>query len=258
MMKLYVFHGGGDYADKCLNDPFDPDVGQKVYLPWLSFLIMHPKGNVLFDSGIDPAMFVGDLRAQFGDWADALDYRFSEGDDIVSRLAALGLTPKDIDIVVMSHLHFDHAMGLPLFLHARIIVQRAEMAFARHPPVYQAGTYFPRYFAGDHKWELLDGPHDIFGDGRLELFPTPGHTPGSQSLMFRGDESRVMLIGDATYSLKKMRERKLPGFLWNPDHVVASWEFIEWMEKKENAILLSTHDEDFQTRLRLAPDAFYS
>lgn len=257
-MRLYAFHSGGDYSDKCINDPLDLNVGEKIYIPWFCYLITHPKGNVLFDSGVDPAMVSGNLREQFGDWADALDFQFNPGDDVVSKLASVGLKPADIDIVVMSHLHFDHAVGLPLFAHARILVQRAELAFAHYPPVYQAGTYFAKYFTGNYKWELLDGPHDIFGDGRLEIFPTPGHTPGSQSLLFRGDESRVMLLGDAAYSLPKMRVRRLPGFLWSPDQMVASWQFIEWMEKKENADLLIMHDADFKTRVRLGPDAFYS
>ena len=99
---------------------------------------------------------------------------------------------------------------------------------------------------------------DIFSDGRLQILPPPGHTPGSQMLLFRGDESRVMLGADATYLLPKMRERKLPAFYWNPDHMVASWEFIEWLEKKEDATLLYAHDPDYKSRVRLAPDAFYS
>ena len=102
-MKLYAFHSGGDVIDNCMADPFDLNVGQKLYVPWFFYLITHPEGNVLFESGTHPSMIGEDPRVRFGDWADALELRVDKGDDVVSKLASVGLTPKDIDIVVMSH-----------------------------------------------------------------------------------------------------------------------------------------------------------
>jgi N-acyl homoserine lactone hydrolase len=171
-------------------------------VPWFFYVILHPQGNVLFESGADPEL-ANDPRSRLGSWADTLDLRIEPGTDVVGQLASIDLSPADIDVVILSHLHFDHVSALRLFRHARILVQRSELGFARHPAVYQEGTYNQPDFAGEFKWELLDGPRDVFSDKQLEIYPTPGHTPGHQSLLFRGQRDHVMLLGDATYSLAK-------------------------------------------------------
>jgi glyoxylase-like metal-dependent hydrolase (beta-lactamase superfamily II) len=256
MTRLYAFHCCGDFLDKAIADPFDPAVGTKVYVPWFFYVIVHPQGNVIFDSGLDPEL-ANDPRSHLGSWADILDLRIEPGTDVVSQLSSIGLSPRDIDLVIVSHLHFDHVSALPLFRHATIMVQRPELSFARHPAVYQAGTYNQSDFAGDFRWEVLDGPRDVFDDRQLEIYPTAGHTPGHQSLLFRGLRDHVMLLGDATYSLTKMRARLLPSMLWSPDAMVSSWQFIEWIEEREEATLLYTHDEGYKRRVRLAPSGWY-
>jgi glyoxylase-like metal-dependent hydrolase (beta-lactamase superfamily II) len=129
------------------------------------------------------------------------------GQDTLSKLASIGLRPEDISKVVLSHMHFDHVSALEYFRHAEVIVQRTEFAFASNPAVYQAGAYIATDFAGDYNWTLIDGFADIFGDGVAQLIPTPGHTPGHQSMLVKLDRSSVLLIADATYQLAKMRQR---------------------------------------------------
>ena len=91
----------------------------------------------------------------------------------------------------------------------------------------------------------------------LEIFPTPGHSPGHQSMLCRLESGPVLLMGDATYLLPKMRERLLPAICWSPDAMVASWELIEWLERREGAMLLCSHDQDFRERVKLAPAECY-
>ena len=84
---------------------------------------------------------------------------------------------------------------------------------------------------------------------------TPGHSRGHQSLLVKLDSGRtVFLLADATYLLAKMRERALPGVLWSPDAMVASWERIEALEREHDAMLIATHDLDYRERIKLAPD----
>jgi glyoxylase-like metal-dependent hydrolase (beta-lactamase superfamily II) len=256
MTRLYAFHCGGDVVDKAIADPLDVGVGTKVDVPWFFYVLVHSGGNVMFESGVHPDL-VDDPGTRLGFWADVLEIRVRAGDDVVSQLASIELAPEDITTVVLSHMHFDHVSALPLFGHARIVVQRSELSFARSPAAYQADLYNAPDFAGDHDWLLLEGPHDLFDDRHLEIIPTPGHTPGHQSLLVRTEHSRVMLLGDATYSLAKMRQRRLPAVVWSPDAMVASWELIEWLEAREQAILLYAHDEDYESRVRLAPREFY-
>ena len=131
------------------------------------------------------------------------------------------------------------------------------MPFAYWPPVYQRGIYVKADFDHPLRWKELSGEHDVFGDGRIVLFPTPGHTPGHQWILLRLDGGNIILIIDAHYLVEKMRQRLLTSVVWNPDAMVASWLRIEDLEERNDAELISTHDPEFATKVRLAPDAWY-
>jgi N-acyl homoserine lactone hydrolase len=255
-LRLYALHCGGDMMDMAAFDPFDPEVGTKVYNPYFMYVITHPQGTVLFDSGAHPDLGT-DPQSRLGDAAADFDVRMSPEDHIERRLATIGMTPRDIDIVVQSHLHFDHSGGLAWLTHAPILVQREELAFARHPPVYQRLIYLQRDFDMELNWRELDGDHDVFGDGLVRVISTPGHSRGHQSLLVNLDGGPVFLLADATYLLAKMRARSLPGVLWSPDAMIASWDRIEELERDAGAKLIATHELDYETSVKLAPDAWY-
>ncbi len=255
-MKLYALHCGGDVMDMAAFDPFDASVGTRVYNPYFMYVITHPGGTVLFDSGAHPDLRT-DPESRLGAAAADFDMRLSPEDQIERRLATIGMAPGDIDVVIQSHLHFDHAGGLGWLTHAPILVQREELAFARNPPVYQELIYVQADFGMELDWQQLDGDHDVFGDGRLMIISTPGHSRGHQSLLVRLDSGPVFLLADAAYLLAKMRSRNLPGILWSPDAMIASWERIEEIERSERAHLMTTHELDYETSVRIAPESFY-
>jgi N-acyl homoserine lactone hydrolase len=120
-MKVHAFHCGGDQADFAINDPFDERVGEKQYSPYFFYLVEHPRGRVLFDTGLHPEIRT-DFAARMGTAAGAFPIDMHEDGDVVGQLARLGLRPTDIDAVVPSHLHFDHAGGLEFVRHAPVYV----------------------------------------------------------------------------------------------------------------------------------------
>jgi N-acyl homoserine lactone hydrolase len=257
-MRLHALHCGGDTEDRAVYDPFDSRVGEKVYSPYFLYVIEHPAGNVMFDNGCHPTL-AEDPRGRLGAMAETLEIHLSREDNAEGMLRSIGMKPSDIEIVVQSHLHFDHAGGLEALPHAEVYVQQSELDFARHPPVYQQGAYVKADFDLPVKWKELhgEGEVDLFDDGSLVIFPTPGHTPGHQSLIVRLKSETVILLSDATYSIEKLRERALPALLWNPDAMVASWDLIEEIESREQARLICTHDLGFKEDVKLAPDAVY-
>jgi N-acyl homoserine lactone hydrolase len=254
-IRLYALHCGGEEADIAAFDPFDKSVGTTIKIPWFCFLITHPRGNVLFDTGGHPSLAV-DARGRLGAHADLWSVTMRAGDDVASKLAEVGLRPSDIRYVVISHLHYDHAGGLQFFSDAEIYIQREELRFAYSPPVYQGG-----YIRGDFdcglKWHEIEGDHDLFGDGTVTLVHTPGHTPGHQCLLVRLRDQTLLLLGDAAYIIQKMHDRRLPARYWNPDALIASWERIEELETQLGAELLAAHELSYETKIRCAPQQWY-
>ncbi|MFN8164427.1 MAG: N-acyl homoserine lactonase family protein [Solirubrobacterales bacterium] len=255
-IQIYALHCGGDVCDWSVFDPFDPRVGNKVTDPYFVYVIRHPDGILLFDSGAHPEMATNP-ESRVGDAAEDFQVVLSPEDHIDRKLATIGLRPEDIDTVIQSHLHFDHAGGLYLFPDTPVMVQRAELEFAKDPPPYQKDIYVREDFAGVQNWHIIEGDHDVFGDERVLVVSTPGHTPGHQSLLVQTNSQVVFLLADAAYFLEKMRVRALPAVLWSPDAYMETWDRIEELEREREAFLIATHDLDFEERVKLAPASWY-
>lgn len=238
-VTVHAFHCGDDNAFAAVYDPLDDDPGRRVPGPLFFYLVEHPVGNVLFDCGA-PMRLVGGskLAEDFGITMSADDY-------VVPKLGAAGFTPADIDHVVVSHLHFDHAGGLNEFTHSQVYVHPRELSFARQPPVYQQAIYDVMDFDQIKTWREVDDGADLLGDGRLQVIHTPGHTPGHMALGVQADAGYFVLAADASYHSSKMRERRLPGILWSPDAMIASWDRLEALERERGANLIFSHDPDY-------------
>jgi N-acyl homoserine lactone hydrolase len=234
-------------------DPFSDRPGEEIDVPYFLYVLVHPRGVVLFDSGPHPAL-ASDPRAHLGAEADTWEILCGPADDVVGRLRTVGMRPQDVTHVVQSHLHYDHAGGLGALLHAPILVQREELEFAHRAPVYQQGIYVAADFAHEEaRWIRLDGMHDVFGDGSVVLVPTPGHTAGHQSAVVRLPGWRVVLAGDAAYSETAMRTGALPAaaLAWSPDAMVRSWRRLAGICEEQRAALITTHDLDGRSRALL-------
>jgi glyoxylase-like metal-dependent hydrolase (beta-lactamase superfamily II) len=120
-----------------------------------------------------------------------------ESQEIGARLRSLGVDPAGIDYVALSHLHQDHCAGLSMIPNATLLIQRDEYAFAFDG---DNRMYDSSYFDLGHPVKQISGEYDVFGDGTLTLFPTPGHTPGHQSARVRLPGGDVILAADCCYT----------------------------------------------------------
>lgn len=109
-------------------------------------------------------------------------------------LSKLGLKPNDIEIVILTHLHWDHIALAPKFPNAEFIVQKAELDFARnpHPASAMTGDYSNKIF-DDLKLRVIEGDKEII-DG-VRVFLTPGHSPGAQSVAVETPKGRAVITG---------------------------------------------------------------
>ena len=223
MLTVYLLCGGRLELDHSLFFP-DRVPGTRYTVPIPCVLVVHPRGRLLFDTGVhrdtitDPVARLGEARARrFG-------VRSQPDEEVVGQLARLGLTPADVAYVANSHFHFDHCGGNEFLPRSTFLVQRAELEAARAFDPAQPGRYTPSVRDFDHplRYEPLDGEHDVFGDGTVVLLPTPGHTPGHQSLRVRGAGAGWVFAADACYTREHMDGELLSGVVWDPDAMARS------------------------------------
>jgi glyoxylase-like metal-dependent hydrolase (beta-lactamase superfamily II) len=177
-------------------------------LPVNAFLVHHPDGLCLFDTGQTAE---ATLPGYFPHWHPFLRLaRFELGpeDEIGAQLRSRAVDPAGVRWVVLSHLHTDHAGGVGAFAGAEVIVSRAEWERARGARGRLHG-YLPQHWPLPEPVQVdLAGPpvgpfagsFDVAGDGRLVLVPTPGHTPGHVALIVRDEEGGFFLGGDVAES----------------------------------------------------------
>ena len=205
-MRLYAFTCG--WITASIGNFIEGEHG-RIRVPVPCYLIDHPRGKVLFDSGLHTDTQT-DPSARLGAIAENCTVEFHAGQEIGAQLAAVDIDKRDITRIVQSHLHFAHCGGNAQIPNATVVVQRREWHAGRDPDLAARCRFDPRDYDLGHDVCEIDGEHDVFGDGRIVCIPTHGHTPGHQSLRVRLDEGDVFLCGDACYLRRSLDELRLP------------------------------------------------
>lgn len=170
-------------------------------IPFPVYLIEHEDGLVLFDGGLDPD-FAGDPVGGYGAMAERIDIDFRPEHAIEAQLERRGFAVTDVETVVVSHLHFDHAGAIKRFPHATTYVGVEELDYARRPEAFSQSWFRAEDFDDRHgiQWSELPADHDVFGDGSVTALHLPGHTPGSLALMVRLPTRTLVLGGDVVHT----------------------------------------------------------
>lgn len=200
-----------------------------VKAPIHYFLIEHRDGLVLFDTGLDPAIKTDPkyISQAIGRFLLHRIFRIhiTEEDRLDKVLTRASFSAKDVRTAVISHLHFDHVGGISEIGQAKLLVSAQEWARLSEPrPEHDwflkehielpTAQWSPIDFVptDDPLLESFDGTYDVAGDGSMVLVPTPGHTPGSLSMLIRSDDMPpVLLIGDLAYEEDMLIKNVVPG-----------------------------------------------
>ncbi|MEX3008700.1 N-acyl homoserine lactonase family protein [Hoeflea sp. TYP-13] len=200
-----------------------------VKLPINYFLIDHRDGPILFDTGIDPAIVTnpGYISQWIGRFLLQRIFRWhiTEEDRLDHCLKRLSIDPKNIKTAVISHLHFDHVGGISHIPQADILVSEQEWVQLSEPRPEREWILREHIKIPGAKWRPIrfqpsfdplfadfEGTFDVAGDGSMLLLPTPGHTPGSLSMLIRQDGWKpILLVGDVTYEAQLLERNQFPG-----------------------------------------------
>jgi N-acyl homoserine lactone hydrolase len=233
--------------------------GKGVYIdaPILAYLIQTPNGRILYDVGCDYRKVANpELRRRFLEPMRPLfePPQMADEQRIPRYLGRLGLTVKDIDVVFLGHLHFDHAGGLCEIPGCEVHVHRDELAAARTGQ--DAGVFGDEIAAADG-WRIQSEEYELAAGVRAVL--TPGHTAGHMSLLVELSHGPpVVLCGDAADLRENLDDEVAPGFCWNDDEALAlqSIRRLKSLAHSEGAVLWPNHDFTFYRGLRPFPACY--
>lgn len=193
---------------------------ERYVIPVPFYVITHPMGLTIVDGGNAAAVAVDQL-AHWGPELSGIDGQIADmapEDACVQQVQKIGLNPADFRFVVQTHFHADHTgavAALDEFSNAQVVANRRNWEYLHHPEWPHALDYiaadFDKPVSRLHLLEDEDDHYDLYGDGTVVPWRTPGHTPGHQSVEVRLRRSgSVILTGDAAYTVAHWKDESVP------------------------------------------------
>jgi N-acyl homoserine lactone hydrolase len=234
---------------------------QQMRVPIVAFLVEHPTaGLMLIDTGFHRALADGggsERARNLGPVGRVLarSVRMRADQTVVAQLRSRGIDPADVGLVIMTHLHFDHASALCDFPGASVLVAepdwdaaRARRSFLRGYSIAQLDPR-PSYRTLDFSSPVARGrgpfPEalDVFADGSVTLVSTPGHSAGHLSVILRLTDREALIAGDAIYTMATLREGERPWRSEDPEAFERSLEAIRAYDREHpDALIIPGHD----------------
>ncbi|MEO3944864.1 N-acyl homoserine lactonase family protein [Gorillibacterium sp. CAU 1737] len=262
LIKIHVLHCGEVQMDNAM--PFKQKTlnpiaysglfrsrKNQITMPVSAYLIEHPKGLVLIDTG-----WHADVRRDQKQHMGRLNSLVSkailpEGHAIHEQLAAKGIRPKDLDYVVLSHMDIDHTSGLQHVREAkRILTSEPEWEAVTKGNIRYLRHLWGGMSIGTFKMTRSDyGPEcqsaDLFGDGSIVFVHTPGHSSGLTSTLIQNQDAFVLLAADTGYAKRSWEEMILPGITVSKEHARKSLQWVRDMSKLPGCVeVIANHDPE--------------
>jgi glyoxylase-like metal-dependent hydrolase (beta-lactamase superfamily II) len=233
------------------------DLGGASPLAVPVYLVVHPRGSLLWEAGTLP-----DSLVESGGSTENLlpnIRRAKSSKTLRSQLAQIGYTPDRITYFALSHYHDDHTANANDYRGSTWLVQKAERdaMFTDPPPRFADASFYSAL--KDSKTVVINNTdHDVFGDGSVVLKFAPGHTPGHQMLLLRLPKTGLVLLSGDIYHLPGEREKltEIPTSDSNRDVSLVTRPAIEAFIKQSGATLWIQHDMALFKTLKKSPEYY--
>ncbi len=251
-LKLYTFSGGTVMVNNLELFSLDSVYkGQQKEFANAYYVIVHPKGNLMWDAGL-PEALVGQPEPYTSPDGN---FTVSRKDSMVNQLKKIGFTPSDISYIALSHTHFDHSGHANAVKDATWLVQGAEYDYITGEESQKNNTDSYNAIKALQTVQRLSGDFDVFGDGSIILKSMPGHTPGHQVLFLDLPVHGPTLLSGDMYHLNENREyKRVPKFNSSIPETLASMEAFEAFARETNAKVYLQHQKEDFDKMPVAPN----
>jgi glyoxylase-like metal-dependent hydrolase (beta-lactamase superfamily II) len=222
------------------------DAGNEmVKVPIVGIIVKKKDLKILFDTGPDS-------RKKYPIMVN-LNTTQKPENFLPNQLKLLDLEIKDIDLVVISHLHYDHAGFLAEFKGIPVVIQKDELRYAYSPDWFYKEVYYRQDFDyPDIDYITINGDYEI-EDG-IKIISLPGHTPGTQGMLIKASNGGAIFTSDAIYTLENfIPKKRKQGFDWSTSAWGESVDKVRLLSKVQKLEIFPGHDEKFYANKNYAP-----
>ncbi|WP_338338999.1 N-acyl homoserine lactonase family protein [Xanthomonas euvesicatoria] len=230
---------GGKIQVNDLNAFSDVDAytGQSKLLPAPAYLIKHNGHYMLWDAGL-PLSFLGAKINSADVMSGTVDSSLRD------QLSKIGIDPGSVEIVGLSHTHFDHTGQAGEFPQATLMLgqQDYDDLSSKSPQVNVDATTLSHWVSSGGSVRAVSGDTDVYGDGSVRMLSTPGHTSGHHSLLVQLKSGPVLLTGDVWNFQAQVAINGVPPFATNRADVLASETRLTGLAKNRKALVVIQHE----------------
>lgn len=227
---------------------------RRIWLPVFTYLIEHPKGNILVDTGWSSEVRNNPKKAESYRLWFASKPRLPMGSAVDEQIKSRGIALDSLEYVFLTHMDVDHVNGIQMVKGARHImaakeeIQAAEGRDVRYWRKQWNGISLEEIPLQETGEGISGESFDVFGDGTIQVIATPGHSAGSVTVLVRNQGNSVLIAGDTGYEKTSWREGRLPGPVFDKEQMVKALGWVNELEKKGTTIL-ACHDPEINEQL---------
>ena len=225
---------------------------RRIWLPVFTYLIEHPKGNILIDTSWCKEVRINPVKTESFPLWFASKSKLPQGSAVDEQIAAKGIMVSELDYVILTHMDVDHVNGIQMVKNAKqILASEEELAKSNCRDV----RYWKEQWNGIHiskipfekaKEEIAGVARkvwDVFDDGTVKVIFTPGHSAGAITVLVQSGGKSILIAGDTGYAKSSWRENKLPGPVYDKKKMREALAWILELEQ-EGTMILASHDPE--------------